>query len=290
MKKKKQGQFKKGHTVFGNGIQKAIEYNRIHGVWNSGIKIDRNKYPNMGHNKPHTEETKTKESETITRLFKEGKIRTRRGQHNSLEHIRKSSETKKRLFSEGKLIPNRLGKKNSKESIIKGIETRMKNGGYPTGESNYNYGKHPVAWNRGLKGTHFSPNTEFKKGDPELSRRSKEVRSKQIFPKQDTSIEVKIQNYLKELKIGFFTHYYCKEIEHSYQVDIFIPVQKSNTFFIKQPIIIECDGDYWHNYPVGRDIDHIRTSELIEKGFKVLRLWERDIRKIELNELKENLI
>ncbi|GAG67123.1 unnamed protein product [marine sediment metagenome] len=39
-------------------------------------------------------------------------------------------------------------------------------------------------------------------------------------------------------------------------------------------LVIECDGDYWHKYPVGRDIDHIRTKELIQKGFKVLRLWE----------------
>ena len=27
-------------------------------VWNKGIKIDKNKFPNIGHNKPHTEETK----------------------------------------------------------------------------------------------------------------------------------------------------------------------------------------------------------------------------------------
>jgi len=28
--------FKSGHKVFGNGIKKAIEYNRINGVWNKG--------------------------------------------------------------------------------------------------------------------------------------------------------------------------------------------------------------------------------------------------------------
>jgi very-short-patch-repair endonuclease len=45
-------------------------------------------------------------------------------------------------------------------------------------------------------------------------------------------------------------------------------------------LIIECDGNYWHKYPIGRDIDKIRTKELIEKGFNVLRLWESEIKGI----------
>ena len=61
---------------------------------------------------------------------------------------------------------------------------------------------------------------------PEKAKKRKEKRGEQVFPMQDTSIEIKIQNYLKELKIGFFTHYYCKEISHAYQCDIFIPVQR----------------------------------------------------------------
>ena len=108
----------------------------------------------------------------------------------------------------------------------------------------------------------------------------KESRKKQICPIKDTSIEVKIQEYLKLLGIDFFTHQYIKEIEHGYQCDILIPAMD---------LIIECDGDYWHKYPIGTDIDHIRTKELIEKGFKVLRLWEREIKAMSLNEFKEKL-
>ena len=118
----------------------------------------------------------------------------------------------------------------------------------------------------------------------------RKVRKNQLFPNKDTSIEIKIQNYLRELKIGFFTHIYMDEILNSYQCDILIPVQKNKEHFIKQPIVIECDGDYWHSYPVGREIDHIRTSELISKGFKVLRLWESDIRIMDINKLKELVI
>ena len=102
-----------------------------------------------------------------------------------------------------------------------------------------------------------------------------------IIPVKDTSIEIKIQNFLKKLKLDFFTHQYIKEIKHGYQCDIFIPFMN---------LVIECDGDYWHKYPVGNEIDTIRTKELLEKGFKVLRLWERDIRVMDLNNFKERLL
>jgi very-short-patch-repair endonuclease len=102
-------------------------------------------------------------------------------------------------------------------------------------------------------------------------------RRKQVTPMRDTSIDVKIQNFLKKLGIEFFTHQYMKEIEHGYQCDILIPSMN---------LVIECDGDYWHKYPTGREIDYIRTLELIQKGFKVLRLWEHEIKIMDLNTFK----
>ncbi|KKN09622.1 hypothetical protein LCGC14_1044770 [marine sediment metagenome] len=125
--------------------------------------------------------------------------------------------------------------------------------------------------------------TQFKKDHqvPKKWREAvKENRAKQIFPKTDSSIEVKIQNYLKELKIEFFTHQYIK-IKHGYQCDILIPSMN---------LVIECDGNYWHKFPMGLERDHIRTKELIEKGFKVLRLWESEIKTMKLNDFKRRLI
>lgn len=108
----------------------------------------------------------------------------------------------------------------------------------------------------------------------------KEKRKLQITPLQDTKIEIKIQSFLKELNVNFYTHQYCNEIQHSYQCDIFIPIYN---------LIIECDGNYWHNYPTGKEVDHIRTNELIEKGFNVLRLWESEIKTITLEEFSNKL-
>lgn len=118
-------------------------------------------------------------------------------------------------------------------------------------------------------------------------------RQHQKFPKKNSSIEVKIQDFLKQLGVEFFTHQYIKEIEHSYQCDILIPSKK---------LIIECDGDYWHGNPKKysdeglterilrqRELDKIRTKELIGKGFRVLRLWECQIKNMELNEFSSKL-
>lgn len=114
----------------------------------------------------------------------------------------------------------------------------------------------------------------------EGAKKMREYRRKQVLPFKDTKIEVKIQNYLKELGIDFFTHQYIKEIKHGYQCDIFIP---------KFNMIIECDGDYWHKIPTRIMRDTIRTEELIEKGFKVLRLWGSEINVMTINDFKDKL-
>ena len=144
----------------------------------------------------------------------------------------------------------------------------------------------------GLKrrGIRMSPKTEFKKGNIPWTKgkkhsedtkfKIKTARALQIIPIKDTTIEVKIQNFIKKLNIDFLTHQYIKEIEHGYQCDILIPSMN---------LVIECDGNYWHKYPIGNNIDNIRTSELIEKGFNVLRLWENEIRIMDFNNFKNIL-
>ncbi len=108
----------------------------------------------------------------------------------------------------------------------------------------------------------------------------KEKRKFQISPKFDTSIEIKIQEHLKKLGFVFYTHQYIKEIKHGYQCDILIPSLK---------LIIECDGDYFHSYPMGTEIDHIRTKELLVGGFNVLRLWEHEIKTMNEEDLKKRI-
>lgn len=215
-------------------------------------------------------------------------------------HKRKISKILKRLFKEGKLKINSWNKGLTKETDIrvikngKNISTSLKN--------KKKSKKHRIILSKVRKkllkeGKIKSWNKGLTKEDNEIVRKIseklightvskktreliKERRKKQVLPLEDTSIELKIQDYLKQLKVNFFTHKYIKDIEHGYQCDIWIPSIE---------LIIECDGDYWHKYPKGTDIDHIRTKELIEKGFKVLRLWEHEINTMTLNTFKEKI-
>ncbi|KKN13988.1 hypothetical protein LCGC14_1000650 [marine sediment metagenome] len=137
-------------------------------------------------------------------------------------------------------------------------------------------------------------NTQFKKGHkvPEKWRKAvRESRAKQIFPMRDSSIEIKIQGFLQQLGIEHYTHFYIKEIKHSYQCDILVPSMN---------LVVEVDGDWWHGNPIKFpspnkmqmeqiEEDKIRTKELIEKGFKVLRLWEFEIKAMKLNDFKNIL-
>lgn len=141
-----------------------------------------------------------------------------------------------------------------------------------------------------------SQKTQFQKGHtvPEEWRNAvRKSRAKQIFPSKDSAIEVKIQNFLKELGIEFFTHFYVRDIENKYRCDIFIPSKK---------LVIECDGDYWHgnkqifkNEQLSerilnqRKLDHQRTLQLISKGYNVIRLWEQEIKKMNKEDLKLKL-
>lgn len=103
--------------------------------------------------------------------------------------------------------------------------------------------------------------------------------SEQKFKK--TSIEVKIEELLKELQIKYTYSYILKRR----QFDFYLPDSK---------IIIECHGDYWHASELyyGDDkkpmtdkqklkkIDDIIKQKIVEdNGFKLLVFWETDINK-----------
>jgi G:T-mismatch repair DNA endonuclease (very short patch repair protein) len=118
-------------------------------------------------------------------------------------------------------------------------------------------------------------------------------RSKQIFPMKDTQIEVKIEGFLKLLGIEYDKHFYLNFIRDAYQCDFIIPMTKT---------IIECDGDYWHGNPIKfsgdklkefqiqqREEDERRTKQLTDHGYKVIRLWETDIKNLQVEQFKEIL-
>jgi len=178
--------------------------------------------------------------------FKKGQISPNKGKHPSEKTRKKLSESHKGVFH------SENWKKNMSK-LMKGRE---------------------ILWKDKISKAH-----KGKRLSEEHKIKLKEARKRLVLPIKDTSIEVKIQNFLKQLQIEFFTHQYM-HIEHGYQCDILIP--SLNT-------IIECFGDYWHKYPIGREIDTSRCQELRKDGFRVLVFWEKEIKVMELNDFKEKL-
>jgi very-short-patch-repair endonuclease len=220
---------------------------------------------NPMYGKSHSEETKRKISEARIKLFKEGKlVSSWKGKPLPKKTINKISETRKRLFKEGKIIPYWKDKifSNEHKNKLSNEKRRL----FLTGKI--------VPWDKGMTGKNAI--WYGKKHTEETKRKMKE--SKKYQTKVFTSKqELKIQSFLKLLNIYFIPHRYMSEINHAYQCDIFISSLN---------LVIECDGDYWHNYPIGNEIDHIRTKELLDKGFKVLRLWQREINSMNIKDLK----
>jgi len=190
--------------------------------------------------------------------------------NKSEAHKRKISEANKgRIFSEETRKKLRERSAVGRPEVRKKISNSLK--GVNAGKNNPFYGKH------------HSEQTKM-----EMRRKRRNI----ISPVKDTSIEVKVQDFLKQLGIKFLTHQYMK-INHGYQCDIFIPSMN---------IVIECDGDYWHGNPdffkgekvtgkmiKQREKDECRTKELIEKGYNVLRLWEHEIRSMNMDEFLNRL-
>lgn len=175
-----------------------------------------------------------------------------------------------------KIRQKHIGMKQSKECIAKRV---AKN----TGK------KHPPRTEEFRERTRIKVNTFYANRTPEyienycIERRKQmdnpitrqKLRMANIRRLQNGGIkishskpELKVKKLLEDLHINFIHQYYVKDIKHDYVADFCIPENK---------LIIEADGDFWHHYPTGREIDTIRTLELTFNGYKVLRFWERDI-------------
>jgi len=86
-----------------------------------------------------------------------------------------------------------------------------------------------------------------------------------------SSIEKAIWKVLDGLKIEYQTQVSFNN--NKFIVDIYIPTQK---------LIIECNGDYWHNYkifPSTKIRDKALENYANENSYKIIWLWEHNIKK-----------
>lgn len=82
---------------------------------------------------------------------------------------------------------------------------------------------------------------------------------------KDTSIELKIEVELRKRGINYQKQVPLCKIAI---VDFYLPEYR---------IIIQADGDYWHNLPKRKEKDEKRDRVLTFNGFNVYRFWEHEI-------------
>lgn len=79
-----------------------------------------------------------------------------------------------------------------------------------------------------------------------------------------TSIEIKMEDELRERQIP-----YVKQ----YNIGVF----RSDFYLPTYNIVIECDGDYWHNRPDTKERDKRKNKYIKSKGYTLFRFWEHEI-------------
>jgi len=100
--------------------------------------------------------------------------------------------------------------------------------------------------------------------------------------KNETTIETKTRKELEERGVYFEQEKTIKSEKKKYFVDFFLPPN----------VIIECNGDYWHNpifFQKSYEKDLVKEKYLKSKGYKVYLLREKEINK-NIKELIKNII
>jgi very-short-patch-repair endonuclease len=112
-------------------------------------------------------------------------------------------------------------------------------------------------------------NAKFGKPDP--ASRDRIIRTMQSGK---MSVNTKPEMKMKEILEKAGIHFERQKRIGRYLADFFIS---------EYNLIIECDGDYWHNRPGAQERDKLRDAEIKAMGYDVIRFWEHEIMKDELD-------
>lgn len=91
----------------------------------------------------------------------------------------------------------------------------------------------------------------------------------QVFPSNDSKLELAIRQVLIDLSITFITQYAIKCGYVAGQFDFAI---------ISSKLFIECDGDYWHNVPKNMKQDRLKERYCRDYGWILIRFSEGNIK------------
>ena len=225
------GQFVKGHIGWNKGKKLSEETKRK--VSQNNARYWLGKHLSEETRRKLSEVNKgRKHSEKTKRKMRENSPRILLGKHLSEETKRKLSEINK-----GR-VPWIKGRKHTEETKRKMSEALKKN---------------PARYWLG------------KKRSKETKNKLRIARLKQKLPTIDTSIELKVKNYLDEKGISYIHPF---NLGDKFQCDFYISVLN---------LIVECDGTYWHSLEKMKKSDKRKNAYAKKCGFNIIRLTEEQI-------------
>lgn len=199
-------------------------------------------------------------------------------QHFKGKHHTKESKEKIRITIKNKWMNNKEYIENHKDGSIKQSLTLRKTlEEHPEIIENLTKShKGKPSWNSGKVDIYSDETIERISNATKEQWKNKEYRKfmeEKILPNarhkqasRISSIEIMIANELRRRNINFIQQVM---ILNRYKVD----------FLIEDCIIIEADGDYWHNLPNIKEKDNKRDVILDAERFIIFRFWEHEIRK-----------
>jgi len=113
-----------------------------------------------------------------------------------------------------------------------------------------------IPWNKGKRGIYSAGTIE--------KIRSARLRQKILMT--DTSIEIIVRQQLEKYKV-LFEHPF--NLGDRFQCDFYVPILD---------LIVECDGEYWHNLEENKKRDKLKDAYAKKCGFDLIRLKEHQIK------------
>jgi len=222
-------------------------------------------------NKPHTEESKRKISDS-----KKGTSPWNKGKKGLQVAWNKGTKGIMTAWNKGKVgvmpIPWNKGLKDWRVGYKHSEETKKKIGAANSISHKGLHRSEETKRKIGLNGFHYG--MREKKVSEETKSKLREYSVNNPNRKfKDTGIELRVEAELQRRKINYQKQVpLCKVAI----VDFYLPEYR---------IVIQCDGDYWHNRKGSKERDLGQDSVLTFNGFNVYRFWEHEI-----NESVENCI
>lgn len=200
-----------------------------------------------------------------------GQVSSMKGKHHTEEAKRKMSIAKlgKPSPRKGVVLSDEVRAKMSKSAMGKKVseETKRKIGNSIKGHPSYTKG---MKWSDETK-EKMSVSQKQKWANKTKEQREAEVKCLVENARgnyENTDIEVIVENELLFYGIRYVKQKYVFSGVRSFVLDFYLPDYK---------LVIECNGDYWHNLPRGKQRDKELKEYVESTNHNIVFIWEHEI-------------